>query len=276
MSNNPSQEATFTRDNYEDDIDDAEWARAVQQVMQAERGIKPTKADLEESFLLMPLTEQRRVLEFFSAGMQSYTSIRSNYLRALSLVMKRYEDGDFEYPNARQLFRQLVSEYFPAAYEAGHRDSSGEAEAEDSEWLKARLHQELGYADTFMTNLRSAVHEGSPMPDIANWVRTLDMVYVQGKARGDGSTKLKFVKIRDTADSCATCRRLEGTTHTARYYATHNYIPAPGANLECGGWQCGHGLLDANDNLYMPLSVDFMAWHGKSLAEFMEAHRELG
>lgn len=139
-----------------------------------------------------------------------------------------------------------------AAFYRGYEDAGGEeTEPDDDRWLAARQDAERGYLPgvfDWLAEQRDAetVTEGAVRGRVDAWVSSLQSIYAEGKLRG-AKNKMLTWRLGGTEQHCATCARLDGQRHSAKWYLGRNYIPRkPQAAMNCGGWNCDCALVDDN------------------------------
>jgi hypothetical protein len=79
---------------------------------------------------------------------------------------------------------------------------------------------------------------------LAKWAQSLIGWYNEWRLRGIAGPRAKaeiLLKwVLGEAEHCDTCRSLAGQeAKPARWFLDNGYVPGkPGANLDCGGWNC--------------------------------------
>lgn len=178
----------------------------------------------------------------------------NEYLTTQNVRVTRFKNG---------LKREMLAG-FTDAFNQGYGDGGGdiaEMLPEDGQWLTAKMNAEIGYIDSLFVALKELKAEAKEDPTATageadrratGYTNTLDGVYAEGKLRGAGNKMLTFGG-QDGNESCATCQRLKGARHGARWWVRHHLIPGqPGNdNYKCGGYQCEHFLYDDNGSLFV-------------------------
>ena len=187
-----------------------------------------------------------------------YSTIRSDYLANLENTIVAVLEEEKSLSAGRSTIKQAMATAFVDAFETGWIETGGdpyEPEADDSEWLATRIDQELANIDGMFSTMKGMMNdteEPLTSDEIAQYAQaraqgytvTLDGVYGQGKMRGKKSVMLTL-DGPDGNESCRTCQRYKGKRHRARWWISHDLVPAPGNDMyECGGWQCQHVLVD--------------------------------
>lgn len=197
-----------------------------------------------------------------SAG--DYAGTRDRYYNRMLEDFKSYLNGNESLSSCRNSAHRYIATAFVDAFEAGwvdtqNADATYDPAPEDSDWLANRIDQELAYVDGLFVTMK-AMREDATEPLTADEVNTfatdratgyavtLDAVYGQGKLRSRKSVMLTFGGP-DGKESCKTCQKYKGQRHRARWWVSHDLVPAPGnESFECGGWQCQHTLTDDSGN----------------------------
>lgn len=154
---------------------------------------------------------------------------------------------------ARNAARLAVVEDVPAAFERGYADGGGEEiDAEDNAWATDEQARQLAFMSDAVSALRElgdAITEDLINSRVGLWLGTLDAIYAHAKLLG-AKNKMLTWHLGSTEKHCATCAKLDGQRHSAKWWLNHNYIPRqPGSEtLDCGGWQCDCSLADDEDN----------------------------
>ena len=182
----------------------------------------------------------------------------AQYSADLMEALHNYADGSMGMVDARNDFRQAMTEAFSSAFDAGYADGGGDPEHMTSaalDWLYARQQEETqNILDLFRT-LKEQMSADPPV-DIGAWIsdrsggynQTLADIYSMGTIFGKGDEVLTF-DGDDGDESCETCQQLKGTSMPASEVAAQDLFPYRGnTNFECGGWHCRHGWKDANGN----------------------------
>ena len=112
---------------------------------------------------------------------------------------------------------------------------------------------ELGHIDGFATEIEagSKANGGKVGPLLARaemWILRYQDVVNQAKVMACADQKLEWVwqAFKATKEPCGTCRdKLNGKVKRASYWQQVGVRPQnpPNPYLECGGWECGCGLL---------------------------------
>jgi len=172
-----------------------------------------------------------------------YDVLRTVYYNELQNTAENYLRGSVSLENARNDFLRGVRATLKRAYESGYGDKKLTQDARD--WLADKTAAELSNARSFWQRMKKLQADGAEeVPDMRAWARTLDRVYAQARASATPKLMLEFVRGRHTRQPCTSCLKWEGKSHSAEFWASRNLIPGPGADLDCGGYNCGHGLVE--------------------------------
>jgi len=147
-------------------------------------------------------------------------------------------------------------EAFNSAFDTGWIDGGQELPLDEdpASWLQAQISSEIGNINALFEQVKQL--RDDPEFDFFTWIT----------ARADGYTNsvsaiynaaVLFAKknqlltwnLGNTEKHCQTCGKLDGTKHRASWYIGNDYIPRkPGANLDCGGYNCDCSLTDKDGN----------------------------
>lgn len=193
-----------------------------------------------------------------------YAGIRSTYYNGLNEAFLSYLLGNESLSSAKNSVKRYVATGFVNAFEAGWVETQGagatyDPDPEDSAWLATRMEQELAFVDGLFVTMKAMRDDTEePMTDAdkrqfavdraTGYAASLDGVFGQGKLR---SRKLMMLTLDgpDGKESCRTCQKYKGQRHRAKWWVSHDLVPAPGnESYECGGWQCQHTLSDDSGN----------------------------
>lgn len=178
---------------------------------------------------------------------EDYDVIRADFVNRLTDAFLSFVSTNGR--AARNDARRAVAEDLPAAFYRGYQDAGGdETENDDEKWLTDGQAEQLGFMSDALAALKEsgdAVTEDAINARVETWAQTLDSFYQQGKLRG-AKNKMLTWSLGATEKHCATCSKLDGQRHSAKWWIAHKYIPRqPGSEtLECGGWNCDCGLYD--------------------------------
>lgn len=184
---------------------------------------------------------------------EDYANVRADYEQRLfdSFISAASSSRTTSQRNAA---KRAVVDDVSAAFYAGYADAGGEdTEADDEQWLTARQNEELGHLDGVFQWLKEqrdaeTITEDAVQARVEAWASTLDGIYNEGKLRG-AKNKMLTWRLGDTENHCATCAKLDGGRHSAKWYLARDYIPRkPQAAMECGGWKCDCSLEDDDGN----------------------------
>jgi hypothetical protein len=192
-----------------------------------------------------------------------YVPIRDRYRIAVESAIVEYLYGEgVKITKFRNRMKIAIAGAFVPAFEQGLLDGGGEkrAQGDDLEWVNARVEKEFGFVDELFSQLKDLKKEAAEDPGISfddvargkadSYARTLDGVYAQGKARGAKNRMLTFVGT-DGKENCATCKKLKGQRHRASWWKNRGLLIFRGNdNYECGCWECQHGLVDDNGEIF--------------------------
>mgnify|MGYP001206573386 FL=1 len=178
--------------------------------------------------------------------------INARYNKEIVDAMTTYfEGGAMTAP--RNQFRQAMTEAFNSAMDTGWVDG-GQALPLDEDaaaWLDARLNSELAYIDDLFVQIKALRAEEKF--DFFAWVTakadrytsTVMSVYNAAVLLAKKNQMLTW-NLGQTEKHCDTCASLDGNSHRASWYISHDYIPRkPGAAMLCGGYNCDCRLTDS-------------------------------
>ena len=178
--------------------------------------------------------------------------INARYNKEIVDAMTTYfEGGAMTAP--RNQFRQAMTEAFNSAMDTGWVDG-GQALPLDEDaaaWLDARLNSELAYIDDLFVQIK-ALRAEKPFDFFSwvtakadRWTSTVMSVYNAAVLLAKKNQMLTW-NLGQTEKHCDTCASLDGNSHRASWYISHDYIPRkPGAAMECGGYNCDCRLTDS-------------------------------
>ena len=200
---------------------------------------------------LPPRLYNRNVKAGYAAG--GVPDITARYNNEIVSAMTVYfEGGNATAP--KNQFRQAMTEAFNSAFDTGYIDGGGEtpADADAVAWLQTQLTQEAAFVDGVFEQIKELRKE--PDFDFFQWVigkadsytATVTSIY-NGAALWAKKNQVLTWNLGNTEKHCATCAKLDGSTHRASWYISRNYIPRrPGASMDCGGYHCDCSLTDKN------------------------------
>lgn len=196
-------------------------------------------------------------------GIKAAVPATDDYSATRADLVKRLKDAFLSFVSSsrgqryKNAARTALAEDIPAAFYAGYIDGAGadaETEPEDEKWLTAKQGEQLDFlADAFgaLADLRDneTATEAGIDARVETWAATLDSIYAQGRLRGAGNKMLTW-HVGSTEKHCATCLKLDGQRHSAKWWLKKGYIPRePGSEtLECHGYQCDCWLEDDDGN----------------------------
>jgi hypothetical protein len=190
-----------------------------------------------------------------------YPAVRKDYRQTLDDQL--YDFGTSEKTVKVTKYQNAVSraavEAFQSAFDLGYVASSG-AETQDDpdaqDWLNARVEAELGYIKSMFQDLKSLRDQvwakEAKVGDVKDFITariegyssSLDGVNNSGRMWGMKNKMLTW-NLGATEQHCATCAKLDGNAHKAKWYLARNYIPRQaGSDMECGGYRCDCSLTD--------------------------------
>jgi hypothetical protein len=121
-------------------------------------------------------------------------------------------------------------------------------------WARGQLDAQLGFVDELFEHLREVRKSGSfDAGSIASaradgYASALDGFANEARLRGSKNMMVTW-HLGATEKHCKTCAGLDGKRHKISWFVDRNYIPRkPGADLECGGWNCDCSLTDDQGN----------------------------
>lgn len=171
-----------------------------------------------------------------------YAAIRQSFLIDLSENAQAFLDGGNRRGTVNAERRAIVESYGRVA------ELLGPLAGDDLAFFNAEVQAELDYVESFWADLATQRKAGDttlPAARIELYARSLDALYNELRARAAKNQMLEF-DGDDGQESCATCQKLKGQQHRAKWWIGKGLIPAqPGnANFECKGFMCQHFLRD--------------------------------
>jgi len=148
----------------------------------------------------------------------------------------------------RTAFEEAMNEAYASMYELGG--------ASDAEWLQKQIDNEAANIESLIEQAQAMRDAGATEAEIGAWSAARAAGYAGGALAiynatvllSQGDAMLTW-HLGATEKHCATCLELNGKSHPASYYMENNFIPRmPGANLDCGGWNCDCSLTDKDGN----------------------------
>ena len=196
------------------------------------------------------LVAERLTVKAPLPGTDDYAAVRAEYESRLFDAFIGFASSSGRGGRAfRNEAGRAVTDATSAAFYRGYQDAGGEeTEAEDEDWLTARQEGERGHLPgvfEWLAEAREAETITEPLIQerVERWAQSLDSIYSEGLLRGKKNQMLEW-RYGDT-EHCATCLKLNGQRHTAKWYLARDYIPGkPGAAMDCGGYRCQCSLLD--------------------------------
>lgn len=183
---------------------------------------------------------------------RDYATIRREYHDNIYGAVVGYLDSSLPVTRYRNLAKRAIDRLFPAAFQAGYEESSGEEtlDKDDAVWIAARAEAEGEFIDDLFASLKELRAGGDFDADAVatrhadGYSATLDGIYSEGRLRGAGNRVFEFGG-ESGKESCGTCVGLMGKRLRARTIVKRGLIPAPGNRVfECGGWRCEHFWFD--------------------------------
>lgn len=179
------------------------------------------------------------------------SSVNGTYHDAITSALIDYFEGGPVATSRNQIKNAMITA-FGDAFDMGYTDGGGELPIPDDAlgWIEARLNQEAGFIDMLFQDAKNLRKDAefdyfvwaSERAD--GYTNTLQAIYNAGALWAKGNLKLTW-NLGNTEKHCATCAKLDGSTHRASWYISRNYIPRqPGAGMDCGGYHCDCYLTD--------------------------------
>lgn len=180
-------------------------------------------------------------------------SINSEYHDAITEALITYFEGG-SVSGPRNKFRREMAQAFGDAMDLGTVNGGGELPFVDEAltWYNNRVEEEMGHIDELFQQAKDLRKDDTF--DYAAWANDRADGYT-GSVMAVYNAAVMFAKgdqmltwnLGATEKHCDTCRKLDGKKHRASWYIDHNYIPRqPGADMECGGYNCDCSLTDKN------------------------------
>ncbi len=186
----------------------------------------------------------------------------TDYYRIFNGGLYEFLIGNRDASTLRSDLKAAAKEYLRRAFVTGYLETSDaedetEIEADDLAWIKARITEEYGYISQLVKDMQRTDVSGLTRQEIRaiaepraeGYRSTLHAIYNEGRLRGAKNQLLTW-HYGDT-QHCDTCLKLNGKKHRAQWYLDRNYIPGrPGADMDCGGYQCQCYLTDKKGKRY--------------------------
>lgn len=181
-------------------------------------------------------------------GRKALQSTRLDFEGDLEELLNSAVEGTTARARAGIILRALISKYGRRAYEDGLSDGGVKAPPTNSEL--SEINGMVRDQSAYVTGMMDALYQDGlteteiqGKPDM--WFRgSILNFYHQGLLASGDDPLMKF-SGSDGAESCPDCKRLKGQVHRLSEYIERNYVPKPGADFECGGYNCEHGLVRA-------------------------------
>jgi hypothetical protein len=147
--------------------------------------------------------------------------------------------------------RRIVKDGVGDAYIAGLADcgvSFDEMDSDDAMMIVELTTRQMEHVTDFVKAIREArgdqIAERAVLDRVDLWTASIESAGEAGKASGCGNELMRFVldpDQEDSKESCATCKRLLGTTMRRKTIIAKGLLIQPGnTNFECGAWRCPH------------------------------------
>jgi hypothetical protein len=165
-----------------------------------------------------------------------------------------FEGGSIAAP--KNSFKRATLTAFQDAFDLGYSDGGGElpVDAEANAWLEARTQEEFGNVDALFEQAKELRKD----KEFAyfDWVTARADAYSSTAMSVYNSAALMAKKnqmltwrLGMTETHCSDCSELDGNSHRASWYISHNYIPRkPGSSTACQGFNCDCRLEDSDGN----------------------------
>lgn len=187
-------------------------------------------------------------------------SIRSEYRKTIRAAIDDFLTSENKVTAYQSTMKRATVEAMYDAFWRGYEDSGGdrdEADPADQNYLNGETEAQLTFIGQLFQNLKELRAQylageikigdlrDTAAARVDGYTGNLDATYNAGRMRGLGNKKLTW-RLGQTEKHCRRCLALDGTTHTAKYYISHDYIPRkPGAAMDCGGYHCDCRLEDS-------------------------------
>lgn len=182
-------------------------------------------------------------------------TINSVYHDAITSALLDYFNGGNLVSN-RNAFKRACTNAFTDAFLLGYQDGRGGRVLSDTEnaWLDARINTEFGYIESLFVSAKEIKADGEA--DYFAWATaradgytsTLASLYTSGGLFAKKNQMMTW-RLGQTEEHCDTCLELDGQSHRASWYISHDYIPRkPGAGMDCHGYNCDCRLIDKDGN----------------------------
>jgi len=186
-----------------------------------------------------------------------YEQVRNEYWATVYDAVEGYLTGNRPVTAFRNSMYNAMNSAFQTGAELGYVDGGGEVplDKDTQAWLDGEILSEKNFINSLFVDLKQnweskdAIKEAFARAD--GYAGKLDSIFGQGKMYGANNPMLTW-RLGTTEKHCDTCQNLNGKSHRAKWYITNNYIPRkPGADMECGGYNCDCSLTDKDGNEYV-------------------------
>jgi hypothetical protein len=215
---------------------------------------------LRENDVEVPTDLALRVRRLAVKAAGDLSAINKVYHDAITASLISFFEGGTGWIAARNRFAQAAVDAFYDAFYKGWADGGGVGapNGEAMDWLNSRYAQEKGHIENLFQQAKGLKKEAGF--EFFEWVtaradgytHTLRSIYNQGVLFAKGNQMLTFAgQDGDESHVCqsigGTCVQLKGVRHRASWWIQHDMMPYPGnEKYDCGGWRCGHYLVDDN------------------------------
>lgn len=178
-----------------------------------------------------------------------YPTIRAAFYEEVYMAVSGYLESGGAVTSYRNQMRRAVQDFFLDGFYRGYVDAGAEeTDDEDEQWIAGEIANQVEYVNELFDTLK-AIRAGGGVDASAEgdaratgWSGTLDGIYNQGKALGDGNQMLTMRRDPSApeaqSDPCATCKRWRDKRRSAKKWARDGLLARNG-NLayECGRWE---------------------------------------
>lgn len=185
----------------------------------------------------------------------SIEDINATYHDTITEALIAYFEGG-KVTAPKNSFMRGTNQAFNDTFDLGYTDNGGELPLEGDvlDWINARIEEEFGHISVLFEQAKELRKDTDT--DAFAWIteradtytNTLKSIYNSAMLFAKKNQMLTW-HLGATEQHCSTCGKLDGNSHRASWYISHDYIPRkPGASMDCGGWNCQCSLTDKEGN----------------------------
>lgn len=184
------------------------------------------------------------------------TSINAEYHDAITDALLSFFERTRNVVGAANAMKRACSTAFNDAGDTGWIDGGADLPRDEEavNWVNTRVAGEFVNIDSLFEQARELRDE--PGFDYFSWITARADAYTSAALSvyngcvllAKGNQMLTW-HLGNTEVHCDTCFKLDGNSHRASWYISHDYIPRkPGAGMDCHGYNCDCSLTDRDGN----------------------------